>query len=47
MLDSSCTALHMGARNFSGLGVLGQTENTAVWIREADHVAPSIRKSWH
>jgi hypothetical protein len=24
-----------------------ETENTAVGIRYADHVAPSIRKSWH
>jgi hypothetical protein len=24
-----------------------KTENTAVLIRHADHVAPSIRKSWH
>jgi hypothetical protein len=24
-----------------------KTENTAVGIRHADHVAPSIRKSWH
>jgi hypothetical protein len=24
-----------------------QTENTAVGIRHADHVAPSVRKSWH
>jgi hypothetical protein len=24
-----------------------KTENTAVAIRHADHVAPSIRKSWH
>jgi hypothetical protein len=24
-----------------------KTENTAVGIRQADHVAPSIRKSWH
>jgi hypothetical protein len=24
-----------------------ETENTAVGIRHADHVAPSIRKSWH
>jgi hypothetical protein len=24
-----------------------KTENTAVGIRNADHVAPSIRKSWH
>jgi hypothetical protein len=24
----------------------GETENTAVGIRHADHVAPSIRKSW-
>jgi hypothetical protein len=23
-----------------------KTENTAVGIRHADHVAPSIRKSW-
>jgi hypothetical protein len=23
-----------------------KTENTAVWIRHADHVAHSIRKSW-
>jgi hypothetical protein len=23
-----------------------KTENTAVWIRHADHVAPFIRKSW-
>jgi hypothetical protein len=22
-------------------------EITAVWIRHADHVAPSIRKIWH
>jgi hypothetical protein len=25
---------------------VGKTENTAVGIRHADHVAPSIRKSW-
>jgi hypothetical protein len=24
-----------------------QAENTAVGIRNADHVAPSIRKRWH
>jgi hypothetical protein len=24
-----------------------KSENTAVGIRHADHVAPSIRKSWH
>jgi hypothetical protein len=24
-----------------------KTKNTAVGIRHADHVAPSIRKSWH
>jgi hypothetical protein len=24
-----------------------KTENTAVGIRHADHVAPSIRKNWH
>jgi hypothetical protein len=24
-----------------------KSENTAVGIRYADHVAPSIRKSWH
>jgi hypothetical protein len=24
-----------------------KSENTAVVIRHADHVAPSIRKSWH
>jgi hypothetical protein len=24
-----------------------KTDNTAVGIRHADHVAPSIRKSWH
>jgi hypothetical protein len=24
-----------------------KTENTAVGISHADHVAPSIRKSWH
>jgi hypothetical protein len=24
-----------------------KNENTAVGIRHADHVAPSIRKSWH
>jgi hypothetical protein len=24
-----------------------ETENTAVGIRHADHVAPSIRKIWH
>jgi hypothetical protein len=30
-------------KNGSGL----ETENTAVGIRHADHVAPSIRKSWH
>jgi hypothetical protein len=24
-----------------------KTENTAVGIRHADHVAPSVRKSWH
>jgi hypothetical protein len=24
-----------------------KTENTAVGIRHADHVAQSIRKSWH
>jgi hypothetical protein len=24
-----------------------KTENTAVGIRHSDHVAPSIRKSWH
>jgi hypothetical protein len=24
-----------------------RTENTAVGIRQADHVVPSIRKSWH
>jgi hypothetical protein len=24
-----------------------KTENTAVRIRHADHVAPTIRKSWH
>jgi hypothetical protein len=24
-----------------------QAENTAVGIRHADHVASSIRKSWH
>jgi hypothetical protein len=24
-----------------------KTENTAIEIRHADHVAPSIRKSWH
>jgi hypothetical protein len=27
--------------------LLAITENTAVGIRHADHVAPSIRKSWH
>jgi hypothetical protein len=26
---------------------LYETENTAVGIRYADHVSPSIRKSWH
>jgi hypothetical protein len=24
-----------------------KTENTTVGIRHADHMAPSIRKSWH
>jgi hypothetical protein len=24
-----------------------KTENTAIGIRQADHVAPSIRRSWH
>jgi hypothetical protein len=32
-------------RNSSGSGL--ETENTAVGIRHADHVAPSIRKSWN
>jgi hypothetical protein len=26
--------------------IVQETENTAVGIRHADHVAPSIRKSW-
>jgi hypothetical protein len=28
-------------------GPVYKSENTAVGIRHADHVAPSIRKSWH
>jgi hypothetical protein len=24
-----------------------KSENTAVWIRHVNHVAPSIRTSWH
>jgi hypothetical protein len=32
-------------RKGSGSGL--ETENTAVGIRHADHVAPSIHKSWH
>jgi hypothetical protein len=31
-------------RKSSGSGI--KTENTAVGIRHADHVAPSTRKSW-
>jgi hypothetical protein len=33
-------------RKISGSG-LEKAENMAVGIRHADHVAPSIRKSWH
>jgi hypothetical protein len=32
-------------RNSSCSGL--QTENTVVGIRSADHVSPSISKSWH
>jgi hypothetical protein len=32
-------------RKSSGFGL--EIENTAVGIRRADHVTPSIRKSWH
>jgi hypothetical protein len=28
------------------VAAVNKTENTAVGIRHADHVAPSIRKSW-
>jgi hypothetical protein len=35
----------MGVSKSSGSGV--ESENTAVGIRYADHVALSIRKSWH
>jgi hypothetical protein len=33
-------------RKGSGSSYLVKTENTAVGIRHADHVAPSIPKSW-
>jgi hypothetical protein len=36
-------ALCLVIREMSGLEI----ENTAVGIRHADHVAPSVRKSWH
>jgi hypothetical protein len=32
-------------RNSSGCGI--ENQNTAVGIRHADHLAPSIRKRWH
>jgi hypothetical protein len=32
-------------RKSSGSGL--EIENTTIRIRHADHVAPSIRKSWH
>jgi hypothetical protein len=31
----------------SHVSTVEKAENTAVGIRHADHVAPSIRKSWH
>jgi hypothetical protein len=42
-LVSTTVELHEGKSSGSGL----EHENTAVEIRHADHVAPSIRKRWH
>jgi hypothetical protein len=46
----ACTACYRDSFTFYVLmhtNLVYKTENTAVGIRLADHVAPAIRKSWH
>jgi hypothetical protein len=38
---------HLNVERYNYHTPVSKTENTAVVICHADHVAPSIRRSWH